>query len=112
MSAVKNGDTVKVHYTGALKNGETFDSSAVKDPLEFKVGKGQVIPDFDKGLLDMAVGEDLDPQIGQMLQSVQEDGNRIEVKVTDVTDTNVTLDANHPLAGKDLIFAIELMEIG
>lgn len=57
MSAVKHGDTVKVHYTGKLKNGEEFDSSAGREPLEFQVGKGQVIPGFDKGLLDMTVGE-------------------------------------------------------
>ncbi len=141
MSAVKNGDTVRVHYTGTLKNGETFDSSDGREPLEFQVGQGQVIPGFDKGLLDMTVGEkksveipvkeaygerdekliwnvdksqlpeDLEPQKGQMLQSVQEDGTRIEVKITDVQDSKVILDANHPLAGEDLTFAIELMEI-
>ena len=141
MSAVKNGDTVKVHYRGTLKNGEEFDSSAGREPLEFQVGQGHVIPGFENGMLEMTVGEkktieipvkdgygerdeklvwnvdknrlpaDLDPQKGQMLQSIQEDGRRISVKVTDVTDTNVTLDANHPLAGEDLIFEVELMEI-
>ena len=141
MSAVKNGDTVKVHYRGTLKNGEEFDSSAGREPLEFQVGQGHVIPGFENGMLEMTVGEkktieipvkdgygerdeklvwnvdknrlpaDLDPQKGQMLQSIQEDGRRISVKVTDITDTNVTLDANHPLAGEDLIFEVELMEI-
>jgi FKBP-type peptidyl-prolyl cis-trans isomerase 2 len=137
----KNGDSVKVHYTGKLKDGTVFDSSADRDPLEFKLGEGRVIPGFEKAVLGMNAGEkktaeigandgygphrdelvaevnrsvlpqDLEVQVGQQLQMNQPDGKTIVVEVTDVKTDSVTLDANHPLAGKDLTFEIELVEI-
>jgi peptidylprolyl isomerase len=141
MSEAKNGNTVKVHYTGTLKSGEKFDSSRDRDPLEFKLGEGRVIPGFENAVLGMKTGEstkveiasdqaygkydvnllievdrktipaniDLKPNI--MLESVQSDGRKIPVKVVKVTDDKVTVDANHPLAGEDLVFEIELVEI-
>lgn len=141
MSQAKNGDTVKVHYTGALQDGTVFDSSESRGPLEFTLGRGQIIQGFEEAVLGMNPGEsktaqisadqaygphrpemvlvvnrqqipdDLDPQVGQELQIRREDGNAFAVKVTEISETDVTLDANHPLAGKDLTFTIELVEI-
>ncbi len=144
MSTVKNGDTVKVHYTGKLNNGEVFDSSRSddRDPLEFTLGEGQLIPGFEKAVegleegdsttveipTDEAYGErrddlelevaknelpdNVEPQVGMQLQmQQQESGQAIPVQITKVEDDKVTLDANHPLAGKDLTFDIELLEI-
>src|SRR5690625_530812 len=142
MQVVKNGDTVKVHYQGKLRSGETFDSSEGRDPLEFKVGSGNVISGFDNGVLDMKPGEkktleipvdqaygprndelilefpneklpsDLKPEQGMQLQLSSQDGQVYPVVVTEVKDEGVVLDANHPLAGEDLVFDIELVEIG
>jgi len=141
MSEAQTGNNVKVHYTGTLKSGETFDSSRDRDPLEFKLGEGRVIPGFENAIKGMNPGDtvkveipadqaygkyddkllievdrktipeeiELKPDI--MLESVQSDGRRIPVKVVKVTDDKVTVDANHPLAGQDLIFDIELVEI-
>lgn len=142
MPEAKDGDTVKVHYTGKFEDGTVFDSSENKDPLEFTLGQGQLIPGFEKAVTglnegdsttvnissDDAYGErkdeleievtrdelpdDIDPQIGMQLQVKQQQTDQsIPVRITEVSDENVTLDANHPLAGKDLTFDIELVEI-
>lgn len=141
MSQAKNGDSVKVHYTGKLEDGTVFDSSKDRQPLEFKLGEGNVIPGFDSGITGMAGGDsktvtippdqaygevrkdllvevdkgefpkDIKPEIGQELQVQQPDGTPVMVSIVDVQDDKVTLDANHPLAGKTLIFDIELVEI-
>ena len=138
----QKGDTVRVHYTGRLANGDVFDSSAGGDPLEFQVGAGQVIPGFDEGVHGMSVGDkktieieaddaygqrveqlvnqvpraglnlgDTQPEVGMNLIMHVADGQEIPITITEVTDTHVTLDANHPLAGEKLIFEIELLEI-
>lgn len=141
MQQVKTGDTVRVHYHGRLNNGNTFDSSEGRDPLEFKVGTGSVIKGFDNGVLDMTVGEkrtlnipveeaygpksdelimefpkanipaDLNPEVGMELQMSNPQGQVFPVKVASVGAEFITLDANHPLAGEPLIFDIELVEI-
>jgi FKBP-type peptidyl-prolyl cis-trans isomerase 2 len=141
MQAVKNGDTVRVHYHGRLTNGTTFDSSEGRDPLEFTVGAGNVIKGFDNGVVDMTVGEkrtlnipveeaygpkndelvmefpkdnipaDLNPQVGMDLQMSNPQGQVFPVKVAAIGDNSITLDANHPLAGENLVFDIELVEI-
>ncbi len=142
MSNAKTGDTVKIHYTGTLDDGTQFDSSAGRDPLEFELGGGQVIPGFDSAVEGMAVGEnknvriepdqaygerheqlvqqvprsalpdDLKPQVGMGLQSQSPDGQVMMLIVTEVGDEEITVDANHPLAGQALNFDIELVEIG
>ncbi len=141
MSVVKNGDTVKVHYTGQLEDGSVFDSSVQREPLEFTLGQGQLIPGFEKAVVGLKVGDsttanipsaeaygdpnpqmiieveksqlpaDLEPEVGVQLQLNQPDGQVIPVQITKVEGENVTIDANHPLAGKDLTFNIELVEI-
>lgn len=141
MTAAKSGDTVKIHYTGTLSDGSTFDSSEGRDPLEFTLGAGQVIPGFDKAVTGMSAGdsqtvnipsgdaygahdpngrqafprdqvpENVPLDIGTRLQLSGPQGQPIMVTVAEVTDTEVILDANHPLAGKDLTFEIELVEI-
>ncbi len=138
---VKDGNTVQVNYTGKLADGTIFDSSVGRTPLEFTLGSGQLIPGFEKAVLGMKVGEKktvtipaneaygpyrdnlvmeisrgqlpsgMTPQIGQGLQSTQDDGSILIATITKVTDTTVTIDANHPLAGKDLTFEIELLKI-
>ncbi len=141
MSKVKDGDTVKVHYTGSLEDGSVFDSSENKEPLEFTLGTGQLIPGFEKAVEGMTQGdktkvtipaneaygqvredlvisvpknnlpEDVTPQVGMQLQLNQPDGQAVPVRITEVQEEEVTLDANHPLAGEDLVFNIELVEI-
>ena len=141
MAQAKAGDTVKVHYTGKLKDGEVFDTSADREPLEFKIGENQLIPDFEQAVVGMEPGESksiniaaenaygphqeqmvmvidrkeipqgLDPQVNQRLQVQQQNGQAFVVTVTAVSEENVTLDGNHPLAGKDLTFDIQLTEI-
>lgn len=141
MSIAKDGDTVKVHYTGTLENGEIFDTSKEKEPLEFTLGQGQLIPGFEKAVIGLNVGDtttinipsaeaygevrddlvinvpkdqlpgDVEPQVGMQLQVNQPDGQPIPVRVTDITETELQLDANHPLAGKDLVFEIELVNV-
>lgn len=141
MQQVKTGDTVRVHYHGRLNNGNTFDSSEGRDPLEFKVGAGSVIKGFDNGVLDMTVGEkrtlnipveeaygpkseelimdfpkanipaDLNPEVGMELQMSNPQGQVFPVKVAAIGTEFITLDANHPLAGEPLVFDIELVEI-
>ncbi|HJJ32592.1 MAG TPA: peptidylprolyl isomerase [Methanocorpusculum sp.] len=135
------GNTVKVHYTGKLTNGEQFDSSEGKDPLEFKLGSGMVVPGFDKAVLGMEIGEtktvtipcqeaygehtddmtvdiprtefpaDFTANPGEQLLITLGDGNQIPVTITKIDDEIVRLDANHKLAGKDLVFTIALVEI-
>ena len=138
---VKNNDTIRVHYKGTLTNGDLFDSSEGREPLEFTVGSGQVIPGFDSAVIDMEVGEaksflipcddaygqaderlvqevgrdqlpeDMQPEVGMMLSSQLPNGQQIPVKVVEVTDASIKIDANHPLAGEDLNFEITLVEI-
>ena len=141
MTQVKPGDTVRIHYTGTLADGSTFDSSEGRDPLEFTVGSGQIIPGLDKAMPGMEVGEkkvvevpcdeaygqpdpnarqavpraeipaEIPLDIGTQLQVQTPQGQVMPVTVAEVTETEVTLDANHPLAGRDLTFAIELVAI-
>ena len=136
-----DGDTVKVHYTGALEDGTVFDTSREREPLEFTLGEGQLIPGFEEAVMGMQVGqtktvtipaeeaygphhdemvmvverdklpEGLKPAIGQRLQMQQPDSGTAVVVVTDVSETTITIDTNHPLAGKGLAFEIELVEI-
>ncbi len=141
MQQVKKGDKIKVHYHGRLKDGTSFDSSEGREPLAFEVGSGMVISGFDKGVTGMTVGEkktitipveeaygltneemfmevpksnfppDLKPEIGLQLTMSDESGNQFPVTIAEVKDDVIILDANHPLAGEDLIFDLELMEI-
>ena len=142
MSQAKSGDTVKIHYTGTLDDGTQFDSSAGREPLQFTVGSGQVIPGFDEAVEGMAVGDkksvniepeqaygprheqmiqevpksalpdDLEPEVGMGLQAQGPDGKALQLTVTEVSDETITVDGNHPLAGKALNFDIELVHIG
>jgi peptidylprolyl isomerase len=141
MTGVKLGDKVKVHYTGKLDSGEVFDSTEDKGPLAFTVGEGTVIPGFEQAMIGMNPGDektvkisairaygpyqkqlvvevdkdkfidDIDPEIGQRFQVSQPDGKKFVVTVASIEGTTVTLDANHPLAGKDLTFNINLLEV-
>jgi peptidylprolyl isomerase len=141
MAQAKQGDTVKVNYTGKLPDGTIFDSSIGRHPVQFTVGKGQLIAGFEKAVLGMAAGDkktvvipvteaygprqdsavveverknlpqNLDAQIGQRLELTQEDDSTILVTVMGASETSLTLDANHPLAGKELTFEIELLSI-
>jgi FKBP-type peptidyl-prolyl cis-trans isomerase 2 len=139
--AVQSGNTIKIHYHGRLSDGTTFDSSDGRSPLEFTVGSGSVIKGFDDGVQGMTVGEkktieipfldaygpedpsmiiefpidrlpeDLKPEIGMQLNMNNAEGQQFAVTITDITEDNIILNANHPLAGKDLIFDLELVEI-
>jgi peptidylprolyl isomerase len=141
MAKVKSGDTVRVDYTGTFDDGTVFDSSAEREPLQFIVGSGQVIAGFDRAVIDMEPGdkktvnipaneaygshseelvaevgrdrlpEGLELEIGQQLQLGLADGEQAVVMIVDVTENTVTLDANHPMAGLDLTFELELVEI-
>ncbi|MFM2139557.1 MAG: hypothetical protein RJA57_1864 [Bacteroidota bacterium] len=141
MQQVKKGDKIKVHYHGKLTSGETFDSSEGRDPLEFEVGSGMVIPGFDLGVTGMAVGEkktihipfseaygprnpqmvidmpkerfpvDMELEVGLPLVMNDGQGHQYQVTITEIRETTVMLDANHPLAGEDLVFDLELVEI-
>jgi len=141
MSKAKNGDTVKIHYTGRLKDGTVFDSSLDREPLQFTIGEKKIIQGVEKGVIGMEPEEskiievnaneaygpyrddmvldipknqfppDISPEVGQQLELHQTDDQSIVVTVTKVSDISVTLDANHPLAGKDLIFDVRLIEI-
>lgn len=141
MTQAKSGDTVRIHYSGTLKNGETFDSSEGRDPLEFVVGSGQIIPGLDVAIPGMAVGDkktvdvpcaqaygpvnpearqvvprsefpdNIPVEVGTMLQMQVPQGQVIPVTIVEVAENDVTLDANHRLAGEDLIFAIEMVGI-
>lgn len=141
MAQAQLGDTVSIHYTGRLDDGEVFDSSANRDPLKFTLGEQAVIPGFEAAVIGMkprqrkttkipaadAYGarreqlvlsisrdrlpKDIEPSVGQRLQMKNEDGSVLGLTVTEVNDQTVGLDANHPLAGKDLTFDIELVTI-
>lgn len=140
MSEAKRGDNVKVHYTGKLADGTVFDSSDGGEPLAFAVGSGQVIQGFDEAIMGMKVGEskevvipvekaygerndemviqapidqvppDLNPEVGMRLEMGGANGEVLRVVVVEVEETHITLDANPPLAGKELHFALELVE--
>lgn len=141
MQTVKAGDRIRVHYHGRLTTGETFDKSEGRAPLEFEVGSGMVIKGFDDGVTGMAVGEkktinipfmeaygptnpdmvipmpkdrfpqDLEIEVGMPLAMSDGQGQQFQVTVTEIKEDVVVLDANHPLAGKDLVFDLELVEI-
>ena len=141
MSQVKKGDKIRVHYHGKLTNGETFDSSAGSEPLEFELGSGMVIKGFDDGVTGMSAGEkktinipfdeaygprnpemviemqkdkfpkDMDIEIGMSLAMNDRDGHQFQVAIVEIKEDVVMLDANHPLAGQDLVFDLELVEI-
>lgn len=141
MLQAKMNDKVRVHYSGTLADGSVFDSSLEREPFEFTIGQGMVIPGFENGIIGMHVGdtktisiasedaygpyreelvgiidmsrmpEDIKLEIGMVLQMHSPDGGITNVTVKDISDEGVTLDLNHPLAGKDLIFEIKLMEV-
>jgi peptidylprolyl isomerase len=141
MNKVQYGDTVAVHYTGRLENGDVFADSKGDEPIELTIGEGQYISGFEKSVVGMEIGETktitlppeeafgsrhdelivkvernqfperLVPSIGQRFQIRQEDGEPLEVTVTDLDEETVTLDANHPLAGYALTFTIQLIEV-
>ncbi|MBT8170118.1 FKBP-type peptidyl-prolyl cis-trans isomerase [Falsiruegeria litorea] len=141
MTQAKSGDTVRIHYTGTLLDGSTFDSSEGRDPLEFVVGSGQIIPGLDVAIPGLAVGDKkevnvpcqeaygpINPEMRQaipregipdevpletgiQLQMQSPDGQVLPVTVVEMDEATVTLDANHPLAGQDLIFNIEVTSI-
>ncbi len=142
MTQVKAGDNVRIHYTGTLTDGSVFDSSDGAEPLEFTVGSGQIIPGLDSAIPGMSVGDkkvvevpvdqaygpvepaarqavprqeipaDIPLDMGMQLQVQTPDGQTMAVTVVELSDEEVVLDANHPLAGQDLTFAIELVSIG
>lgn len=141
MAQAKQGDTVKVNYSGVLKDGTEFDSSVGRDPLQFIIGDGMLIPAFEEAVVGMNPGDSktidvpaeeaygpyiddlvieldrnqvppsIEPEVGMQLQITQDDGSATVVKVLKATDAKVYLDANHPLAGKDLTFSVQLVEI-
>lgn len=141
MSQAQSGDTVRVHYTGKLEDGSVFDSSLKREPLEFQLGQGRVIAGFEKAVVGLAPGEtkvveipadegygqrreemvvsvnrqdlppEISPKVGQQLQITQPDGSPVPVRVVEVSDEAIKLDANHPLAGKNLTFELQLLEI-
>ncbi|MFT5146064.1 MAG: FKBP-type peptidyl-prolyl cis-trans isomerase 2 [Polaribacter sp.] len=141
MIQVTVNSTVKVHYTGKLADGEVFDTSDGKEPIEFTLGQGQLIPGFEKGLIDMKLNEkktinmtkddaygevnetliqevkktdlpqDMEPKVGMGLVSKSPDGQEINLMVVEVKEETIVIDGNHPLAGRDLIFDLEVVEI-
>jgi peptidylprolyl isomerase len=143
MRPAKHGDTVRVHYRGKLQDGSLFDVSFNREPVQFTIGKDQVIPGFEEAVVGMNPGDSktteipvekafgpyregmaavvhksqfaghwhIEPRVGQRVQIPQSDGPPRNVTVTEVTESEVTLDANHPLAGKDLTFDIKLIDI-
>ncbi len=141
MAQAKVGDTVKVHYTGKLDDGTIFDSSINNEPLQFTIGEGSIIPGFEQAVIGMLPGDaktelipvdmaygpymeemtvtvdreqmptDVEPEVGQQLQIQQPTGQVIPVIITEISDATITLDANHPLAGEELTFDIQLVEI-
>ena len=141
MAEVKSGDVVRIHYTGKLTDGTEFDSSAGRDPLEFEVGAGQIISGLDDHVNGLSVGEKssvtipaaqaygphdpnrvqpvpraqipegIDLAVGTRLQATTPDGQPLALTVVDLSEEEVTVDANHPLAGQDLVFDVEVVEI-
>lgn len=138
---IENGKTVKIHYTGTLDDGTQFDSSVGREPLEFEMGAGRVIPGFEKGVAGMTVGEKktihipaaeaygeyredlvirldrgqlpegMKPEIGMTLYKEDPQGQPIPVYISSIDETTITINANHQLAGKNLNFALELIEV-
>ncbi|MBU0942079.1 MAG: peptidylprolyl isomerase [Bacteroidetes bacterium] len=141
MTQVKENNTVKVHYTGKLADGQVFDTSEGKEPLAFTLGQGSLIPGFEKGLIAMKLNEkktinitkddaygdpredliievpkselpqEMTPEVGMGLVSRTPEGQEMNLMVVEVREETVVLDGNHPLAGKDLIFDLEVVEI-
>lgn len=141
MSEAQEGNTVKVHYTGSLEDGTVFDSSEGREPLEFTLGEHKVIPGFEHAVVGMSPGdkktekisaehaygprredmileidrsqlpETIEPEVGLQLQMTTPDGQQVPVQVTELRDDKVKLDANHPLAGKNLVFNLEVIEV-
>jgi FKBP-type peptidyl-prolyl cis-trans isomerase SlpA len=141
MSQVKGNNTVKVNYTGKLSNGQIFDTSEGKEPIEFTLGLGRLIPGLEKGIIDMKLNEkksisvakeeaygevnpsliqevnkkdlpqDMEPKVGMGLVSKSPEGQEINLMVAEVKEDTIIIDGNHPLAGHDLIFDIEVLEI-
>nr|WP_321227676.1 peptidylprolyl isomerase [uncultured Psychroserpens sp.] len=141
MSQVKENNTIKVNYTGKLSDGQVFDSSEGREPLEFTLGQGQLIPGFEKGVIDMKLNEkktitiakeeaygdinaaliqevnkselpqDVEPKVGMGLVSKTPDGREMNLLVVEVKEESIVIDGNHPLAGKELIFDLEVVEI-
>ncbi|NNG09356.1 MAG: peptidylprolyl isomerase [Arenibacter sp.] len=141
MSRAKVNDTVKVHYTGKLKNGQVFDSSLERAPIEVTLGQGQLIPGFEKELVNMEINEkktinipkeeaygdineelfheikkeelpnEIKPEIGMTLVAKNPDGTENQLRITDVKEDSIIIDANHVLAGQDLTFDLELVDI-
>lgn len=141
MSQAKLGDTVRVHYTGKLTDGSVFETSREQDPLEVKIGSGQVIAGIERAIQGMSPGEskrvkvspseafgqrqkdrilcfkrsdfpaDTDPKVGQQTEVHMNDGRTLPAVVTSVEDSTFTVDANHPLAGEELAIDLQLMEI-
>ncbi|PIB32495.1 peptidylprolyl isomerase [Gaetbulibacter sp. 5U11] len=141
MNQVKENNTVKVNYTGKLSDGQIFDTSEGREPLEFTLGQGQLIPGFEKGVIDMKLNEkktitiakeeaygdvnpaliqevskadlpqDMTPEVGMGLVSKTQDGRETNLMVVEVKEDTIVLDANHPLAGKDLVFDLEVVDI-
>jgi len=141
MAHAKNGDTVKIHYTGKFEDGTEFAASPNDDPLQFTIGEGQVIPGLERAVIGMNPGESkiaeilaeqayglyqeskilevnrgqfppqLNLQVGKVLTTRKANGDKVRHIVTSVSETNVTIDANHPLAGEDLTFEIQLIEV-
>lgn len=142
MSTVENGMTIKVHYTGSLDNGEVFDSSKDREPLEVTLGQGQLIKGFENALLGMSLNEqktvtippeeaygfrdenalksfpkeqlppDLDVQVGQTVGLMSSQGQQIPATVVQVNEAGITVDLNHPLAGEPLTFELEVVQMG
>lgn len=141
MTQAKQGDAVRVHYTGRLDDGEVFSTSVGQVPLEFTIGDGRILPGFEQAVVGMSPGESrtvaipadqaygpydeemvlevdrsqipahIEPEVGDELRIRRQDGETFAVSVIAVSESSVTLDANHPLAGKDLTFDIQLVEI-
>lgn len=141
MIQVRENNTVKVHYVGKLSDGQVFDTSEGKEPLEFTLGQGKLIPGFEKGLIDMKLNEkktitilqedaygesrqdliqevdksqlpeDITPEVGMGLVSKSSDGNEMNLLIVEVKEGTIVIDGNHPLAGKELIFDLEVVDI-
>lgn len=141
MSKVKADDTVQVHYTGKLKNGQVFDSTEGREPLKVTLGQGTLIPGFENGLIDMGINETksitipkddaygdvrqelfqsipktdipetITPEVGMGLVAQGQDGSETQLRIAEVQEDHIVVDANHPLAGQDLIFELQVVEI-
>lgn len=141
MTEMKRGDVVRIHYTGRFTDGTPFDSSAGREPLEFRIGAGEIIPGLERNVARMNIGDketmtipaaeaygphddtrvqaipraaipdDLDVHVGSRLRANTPDGRPLDLTVVDLDDASVTVDANHPLAGRDLVFDVEVVDI-